>query len=456
MKKNYFIYLFMYGSVLFSQTITGVVRNAAGLPIKQALVCQKNNTSIFAKTDVNGNFSLAGTVGTLLRIGALKYDTIYDFAAPSTTGVIITMSNDPLLATDVFHISFDHLRPGPTYTKQELKDDFSLAYTSGFYEGTPDTDRASVDYNVSRDVGGVSLKVRFPQGKLKTADSGIDTRIDLKGTFNTNDFQSEDLYLSYWVKFSDNFEFNKCGGKLPSLGGSTYNSTQDRWKGRIMWRKGGAIQFYMELPDNSFSPDNDARFWGTQVVPGSDICTFEYQPYLSQPGWHNIELHYKFETPGMNDGLFEGWVDGANNDMINASVFNNYRPAGTTRANITINTILLSAFLGGTDVIDYAPTQDTFAWFDEFRVSSQRINEWSFYNGTLGVNDVAKKNRINVYPNPSKNGLFSLDDANDWSVFDVLGKKVAEGMGSIINLEKQSKGIYFLKIDNTISKIIMQ
>ena len=410
-----------------AQTISGTVVNTSGQPIKYALIAHANNTSVFTKTDVNGNFSIAGTTTTALKVAALKYETKLNYNVSTTTGASITMQADPLLATDVFHISFDHLRPGPTYTKNELKNDFSLAYSSGFYEGTPDTDRASVDYSVSRDPGGVSLKVRFPQGQLKTADSGVDTRIDLAGTFNTNNFQSEDLYLSYWVKFSDNFEFNKCGGKLPSLGGSTYNSTQDRWKGRIMWRNGGAIQFYMELPDNSFTADNDTRFWGPVAVPtsSSNICDLRYQPYLGSPGWHNIELHYKFETPGLDDGLFEGWVDGANNEAINATVFNNYRPTGTTRENITINTILLSAFLGGTDLTDYAPTQDTFAWFDEFRVSTQRINEWNDY--TLASSKFDKGNDITIYPNPS-NGIVNirLNTSEDVKITinDLLGKTV--------------------------------
>lgn len=63
---------------------------------------------------------------------------------------------------------------------------------------------------------------------------------------------------------------------------------------------------------------------------------------------------------------------------------------------------------------------------------------------------------INVYPNPSKNGIFNLDNAYDWSIFDVVGKKVAEGKGSAVNLEKQSKGFYFLKIDNKTEKIIIE
>ena len=453
-----FLFISFFKLSVFAQNITGVIKNTDGLPIKFALIANANNTSVYTKSDSGGNFSIPGTTATKLKVAALKYETIRNYTVTSTTGITVTMQKDPLLTTDVFHISFDHLRPGLKYSHDELEGDFSLAYSKGFYSGTEDTDRASVDYDVSRDLGGVSLKVRFPKDKLKTSDSGVDARIDLAGTFNTNNFQSEDLYLSYWVKFSDNFEFNKCGGKLPSLGGSTYNSTADRWKGRIMWRNGGSIQFYMELPDNSFSADNDSRFWGPVAVPttSSDICDLRYQPYLASSGWHNIELHYKFETPGMNDGLFEGWIDGANYEFINATVFNNYRPTGTTRQNITINTILLSAFLGGTDLIDYAPTQDTFAWFDEFRVSTQRVNEWNKY--PLDRDSFEKTDALSLYPNPS-NGMLNivLDTSADVKITinDILGKKVYHSnqknddavFNKNIDLGNLEKGLYIVLLE---------
>lgn len=460
-------------SVLFcvsvsAQTISGVVSNSQGAPLENALVCLTNNPSVFVKTDRDGAFTINANVGAKLRVGALRYDTRKAFVTTGSRNQNIVMQKDPLLQSDVYHISFDHIRGGDSYSNAELRDDFNVAYSKGFYfprqeedardRGVDlDSDRASIDYNESRDEDGVSLKVRFPARGVKTADSGVDTRIDLEGVFNNNTYKSDDLYLSYWVKFSDNFRFDLCGGKLPSLGGSSFNSSSNRWKGRIMWRKGGSIQFYMELPDNSFSPTNDERFWGNLEQGSGSICDFTYTPYLSTPGWHNIELHYKFETPGQNDGLFEGWVDGENYSVMNASVFNNYRPQGTSREDITINTILISAFLGGTDIQDYTPDEDIYAWFDEFRVSTERINEWEAYQEVpLSTTQFDEVKPLVAFPNPSKNGVFQLSKNKKWTVFNTLGQEITKGNGVKVDLSTVKKGLYFLAMENTTLKLVVE
>ena len=268
------------------------------------------------------------------------------FSLSSTANVAIVMQPDVLLQTDYYHISFDHLRAGDFYSKEELKDDFPVPSGIGFYEAEdPTSNRAFVDTEISVDANGQSLRVRFPAGQLKTANSGIDARIPLAKTYKDNDFNGEELYLSYWIKFSDNFEFDKCGGKLPSLGGSDLGTRENLWKGRIMWRNGGSIQFYMELPHDEDGFDSDAeRFWGEKEYDGGDICTNKFTSYLAAPGWHNIELHYKLDN-GTPTGLFEGWVDGdKGHKIINSEIFGFYRRQGEGLENLTINAILLSTF----------------------------------------------------------------------------------------------------------------
>lgn len=476
--------------------ISGTVKNVSGEPIENALICDANNVSNYTKTDGNGNYTLSsGNRNTALKVAALKYETV-----KSTLDRNIILSNDPLLLTDEYHISFDHLRVGNTYTENELKEDFPTSNGIGFYDGQMRDgrkdevqDRASVDYTTSVDPGGVSLKVKYPKGTLKTGASGIDTRIPLMNTFKDNYYEASDLYLSYWLKFSDDFDFNLCGGKLPSLGGSDPNAPgkqrdQNRWKGRIMFRRGGGIQFYMELPgeqepaDNAANEDeNELRFWGDRVVPGNDICTFEYENYLRKKGWHNIELHYVLEsTPNGSDGLFEGWVDGVNYDFVGSDYFNYYRnPAvedkknGETiiidRSKITLNHILISTFLGGSDIQDYAPKDnDYFVWFDEFRVSKTRINEWDKYMGnteseeedpSLSINDLdfnKSLKSLSVFPNPST-GVFHLTNSADWVVYNLAGKEIATGSDSNrINLNNQPKGVYFAKTANGFAKLILK
>lgn len=433
MKKYFLFYVcsFFLAGVVKAQ-ISGTVKNTNGQPIANALVCDANNVQNFTKTNSSGSYTLrSGMPNTQLRIAALKYQTI-----KTTSQRDIVLAEDSLLESDVYHISFDHLREGGTYTNSELKDDFPTAKGIGFYDGELNNgvkdetkNRVSVDYTNSIDPGGVSLKVKYPKGLIKTANSGIDTRIPLMNTFKDNYYEASDLYLSYWIRFSDDFDFNLCGGKLPSLGGSNPNyeggpRDDQRWKGRIMFRKGGSIQFYMELPGDqepvgpsANMDENELRFWGPRVVEGSNICTFEYDNYLREKGWHNIELHYVLEsTPNGNDGLFEGWVDGVNYDFVGSDYFNYYRNSAENRENITINHILLSTFLGGSSD-NYRPSKDYYVWFDEFRVSENRINEWGSYMNPSNTNIpvVEVESPINESPSvnitsPVNNQLFTIGE----------------------------------------------
>ncbi|WP_299215790.1 polysaccharide lyase [uncultured Aquimarina sp.] len=474
--KNHLLYslLLLITVTTVKAQISGTVKDQSGNPIENALVCDANNVTNYAKTDENGIFDLTtGDNSTQLRIGALKYETV-----KSTSQRNIILAPDPLLENDEYHISFDHLRVGDTYTENELKEDFPTSNGIGFYDGQTingqkdnTQDRASIDYENSIDPGGVSLKVKYPKGLLKTNSSGIDTRIPLMNTFKDNYYESSDLYLSYWIKFSDDFDFNLCGGKLPSLGGSDPNTPDgerdsNRWKGRIMFRKGGAIQFYMELPgeqepadDATNEDENELRFWGDRVVDGTNICSFEYENYLRAQGWHNIELHYVLEsTPNGNDGLFEGWVDGVNYDFVGSNYFNYYRNPSENRENITINHILISTFLGGSDVDDYAPKDtDYYVWFDEFRVSEQRINEWDFYTNTLSVEEYNEISNIKIFPNPSS-GSYNLTKKTDWIVYDLSGKEITNGIGKTVDLTGYPKGVYFLKteISDVTLKLILK
>lgn len=221
-------------AVFAQSNISGVVQSSSGDPIEFALVSHSDNFNVWTKSDENGQFSIEGDLNTALTVAALRYQTIHEHTPSNLNEEVIVMETDVLLDTDVLHISFDHLRPGDQYSREELHDDFNVAYGGGFYQNDdPETDRASVDATRSVVPGGRSLRVTYPEGGLVTRGSGVDTRIPLANTFRDNDFKADELYLSYWVKFSDNYQFDKCGGKLPSLGGCDWNTRGDnRWKGR--------------------------------------------------------------------------------------------------------------------------------------------------------------------------------------------------------------------------------
>lgn len=413
----------------------------------------------WVKSGTDGAFSLPADPGSELTVAAPGYATRRNLKPGAASGSEFRLEPDPALATGLFHLDFEALRPGGNYTEAELRTDLRAVNGIGFADDarnpTEAGNRASIDPDMSVGGKGASLKVRFPKNMLKSAASGIDARIPLSGGKPVDFSRIRELYLSYWVRFSDNFDFGKCGGKLPSLGGD-YDLDNGRWKGRIMWRAGGSIQFYPELlgRNDSFESDSD-RFWGVSVSQGKSLCADRYTPYLGSPGWHNIELHYKFETPGKTDGVFEGWVDGVRgHKATNSERFGLWLPADPANG-IRINYLLLSTFLGGSDTADYAMAEDTYAWFDEFKVAEHRIDEFGKFSGSIGLADGRPgRFRNRLFAVPEGNGRFRLGGHGDWKVYAHSGRLVAQGSGDRLDLSASPHGLYFVQADHGSARIL--
>jgi hypothetical protein len=74
----------------------------------------------------------------------------------------------------------------------------------------------------------------------------------------------------------------------------------------------------------------------------------------------------------------------------------------------------------------------------------------------LSINDDSYSNNLlQVIPNPSQNGIFNLSEEKNWKVYNLLGTQIGQGNGSVVNLEKASKGIYIINVDKRNYKIII-
>ncbi|PQJ72647.1 InlB B-repeat-containing protein [Polaribacter butkevichii] len=82
------------------------------------------------------------------------------------------------------------------------------------------------------------------------------------------------------------------------------------------------------------------------------------------------------------------------------------------------------------------------------------INIKATFSKTLSINDELFKEKLTVYPNPSKTGLFLLNESLNWQVYNISGSKIKEGKGSQIDLTKFNKGLYFLKTDTKSFKLL--
>jgi hypothetical protein len=71
------------------------------------------------------------------------------------------------------------------------------------------------------------------------------------------------------------------------------------------------------------------------------------------------------------------------------------------------------------------------------------------------INQLSQNTEISIFPNPSNNGLFQFNREVQWEVFNTIGIKVKEGYGNELNLSNQTKGLYLVKAENCVIKIII-
>ncbi|MGK7888382.1 MAG: polysaccharide lyase [Leptolyngbyaceae cyanobacterium] len=160
----------------------------------------------------------------------------------------------------------------------------------------------------------------------------------------------EQLRLSYYLRFSDNFDFVK-GGKLPGLYGGTANSGghipdgTDGFSTRFMWRQNGAGEVYAYLPTSDH--------YGTSLGQGN---------WQFQPGqWHHLVQEVRLNQPGQANGIIRVWLD----DQL---VLDQTDVVFRTTEQLQIDGIFFSTFFGGGD-LSWATPQAVYADFAAFSIA---------------------------------------------------------------------------------------
>ncbi|WP_298541870.1 polysaccharide lyase [uncultured Aquimarina sp.] len=254
----------------------------------------------------------------------------------------------------VYQNDFDHLSSGQ-YNRDQIKEALNVSFCKGADEG-----RVHISDFENR---GKVLDVKYPKGQVKTGQSGMHTKVpfDVEGEY-------DELYISYWVYFPEDFEF-RAGGKLPGL---AYQTSERNMSLRLMWRYDGLIEFYVHY--------NTEPTWDGWHASINWSLTDPYEEPNGEPQpdqvkfkkgqWNHVEMYNKLNTPGQNDGIMRGWLNG---DLaINITDNGDYRQAD--EGDIHLNIIYLSTFFGGSDET-FQPTKDLEAYFDDFKVSTTRIGD---------------------------------------------------------------------------------
>ncbi|MFC4451569.1 polysaccharide lyase [Halorussus aquaticus] len=181
----------------------------------------------------------------------------------------------------------------------------------------------------------------------------------------------EELHARYYLRFSDTFDLPRgSGGKLPGPAG-TYG--QAGWGGRRAdGANGWSARMYFDSTDDPERPIQLLSY-----VYHADMDTRYGDPFewdesaagrLELGKWYRIDNYVRLNTPGENDGVLRGWVNGER--ALDATDLR-FRDVSWLR----INQYWFDCYWGGSSP---SPT-DNRVYFDRMTLFSehQHPNEWA-------------------------------------------------------------------------------
>lgn len=172
----------------------------------------------------------------------------------------------------------------------------------------------------------------------------------------------DELYMSYWICFSENFTWGTTnyGGKVPGIAGGNNCSGGEYCVGtngfscRFMWRTGGKIGLYLYdmTKECYYGEDHELLHKdGTNVyfVPGQ---------------WLHIAERVKINSSSTSsDGEIEVWVNGEQVLYLQNRKF--------VTNDDKCDKLYLSSFHGGDDDT-WCPLETCYIWYDDIKISTNK------------------------------------------------------------------------------------
>ncbi len=280
-------------------------------------------------------------MNTPVFAGALKVDMIKSAINYHLCVLLISAGSAcvSFAGDSILNVNFDSRNTG-LYSDDMVHQDW------GTVEWASLQDRASIVRDADSAHGNV-LKIAYPKGSVGPNEGG--------GQFVVSLPPSEEMWLSYYVKFDEGFDFRR-GGKLPGLtsGGSRFTGGRipeegEGWSARLMWRENGDAFVYLYYVDMS-------GMWGDNLPLNRSF----------KPGtWHRITQRIKLNAGDDADGILDVWIDGEK-ALSRSDIRYRIGDKGI------IDSMYFSTFHGGSTE-DWAPHVDSFAFFDHFVVSREPL-----------------------------------------------------------------------------------
>lgn len=280
-------------------------------------------------------------------------------AAPAPTlnvhGVEVQM--DRFDSSVIFTQDFDH-RPNGLYNTKDLKDDFGCDEIDGnLYNMNACNDATSNLHGFHIKDG--EIVVTFKEG---TIGSGVQFTKSLG-------FNYDELFLTFQVRFDQDYDQLAQGGKLMGVGGDTTNTgiptgcmdvgPNEGFTTRYEYRSSGS------LAHNIYHQDKPGVCGDEKYIV--DMSEFNNRFKFNKDQTYTIEMRIKMNTPFVADGEYETFINGHSMRTDNGFIF-------SEDGSIGINRFLFQLYIGG-NTASWELSNPSTMYLDNFVLSTERIVE---------------------------------------------------------------------------------
>ncbi|MFT7558993.1 MAG: hypothetical protein ACI93R_000896 [Flavobacteriales bacterium] len=190
-------------------------------------------------------------------------------------------------SSSIIQVDFESIKPG-IFNTASLKAVFesTAPWSNGLEEGRAE---------IVQEERNQFLRIGYVGNEFGPSRGGVQFSVPLSKAYS-------ELFLSYRLRFSDGFDFVR-EGKLPGFVGGTAPtgcvSDKHGFSARNMWRGGGVAVQYLYSP-NKISACGDDYIYKKDGV----------EQKFTTGRWQTIEHRLVMNTPGLNDGVLQAWIDG--------------------------------------------------------------------------------------------------------------------------------------------------
>ena len=188
--------------------------------------------------------------------------------------------------------------------------------------------------------------------------SGAAIHVDLSDGYT-------DLEISYNILLKQNTDF-QINGKFPSLRGGV-DGDDSSWKGTInffgpeanIYPFNGGLVWYVYYA-NAAKSSQYGGYW-----TNTDGSYFQFD--TSTLRWYNIIMRWSLNDEGVNNGVYEAWVDG---NMVSQNSNLNLSDVKIAAGDMDIDFFILNYFYGGntTELPNFAPETDQHVHIDDIHI----------------------------------------------------------------------------------------